>query len=224
MVDEIENSATMWKGISQKVHGYDAIDTDDAVTVRSEVARLTRLFDRAVKTNSMNDPDHYGSGISMDDAQRGLRSRPNAPFQTEQPQPQTQIPGISAAEPAPVVVAGPSADPDASPATQPPVRSATDPTSIAAPGPSADPDASPATQIPTPPASNAAPVKDTTPATAEPSNGSLIAGGSTSTKPDDPSFGPNDSTALSTASPLANVSVGQSSESQGSCGGTKRSG
>ena len=54
VVDEIENSATMWKGISQRVHGYDAIDTDESVTVRSEVARLTRLYDRAVKTNTMN--------------------------------------------------------------------------------------------------------------------------------------------------------------------------
>ncbi|MGG6498998.1 UNVERIFIED_CONTAM: hypothetical protein NY603_39325, partial [Bacteroidetes bacterium 56_B9] len=60
VVDEIDNSATMWRGISQGIHGYDAIDTDEAVTVRSEVARLTRLYDRAVKTNTINDPDYYG--------------------------------------------------------------------------------------------------------------------------------------------------------------------
>lgn len=114
VVDEIENSATMWRGISQKVHGYDAIDTEDAVTVRSEVARLTRLYDRAVKTNTMNDPDHYGSGISVDNAQHGLRARTGQPFQSSQPQP----PAIGAAAPAPIAVAGPSADPDESPATQ----------------------------------------------------------------------------------------------------------
>lgn len=116
-MDEIENSATMWRGISQKVHGYDAIDTDDAVTVRSEVARLTRLYDRAVKTNTMNDPDHYGSGISVDNAQRGLRNRSGQPFQNGQPQP----PAIGAAAPAPIAISGPSADPDESPATQIPL-------------------------------------------------------------------------------------------------------
>ncbi|CAG9945091.1 unnamed protein product [Clonostachys rosea f. rosea IK726] len=62
VVDEIENSAVMWYGISGAAHGYDAIDTDEQVTVRSEVARLTRLYDRAVKTNTMNDPDMYSAG------------------------------------------------------------------------------------------------------------------------------------------------------------------
>ena len=77
VVDEIENSATMWRGISQGIHGYDAIDTDEAVTVRSEVARLTRLYDRAVKTNTLNDPDYYGgAGISSGDQNAGLRSQP----------------------------------------------------------------------------------------------------------------------------------------------------
>lgn len=113
-MDEIENSATMWRGISQKVHGYDAIDTEDAVTVRSEVARLTRLYDRAVKTNTMNDPDHYGSGISVDNAQRGLKARTGQPFQMNQPQP----PAVGAAAPAPIAISHPSADPDESPATQ----------------------------------------------------------------------------------------------------------
>lgn len=109
----------MWKGIAQKVHGYDAIDTDDAVTVRSEVARLTRLFDRAVKTNTMNDPDHYApaSGISTDDAQRGLRTRTNQQFQPFQPQPGN----LNTSSPATIAVPGLTADPDASPATQLPV-------------------------------------------------------------------------------------------------------
>ncbi|OQN96247.1 hypothetical protein B0A48_17809 [Cryoendolithus antarcticus] len=76
VVDEIENSAVMWLGISRGVHGYDAIDTDDAVTVRSEVARLTRLYDRAVKTNTMNDPDMYAAGqFGGDGKQTGLRGK-----------------------------------------------------------------------------------------------------------------------------------------------------
>jgi hypothetical protein len=118
VVDEIENSATMWRGISQKVHGYDAIDTDDAVTVRSEVARLTRLYDRAVKTNTMNDPDHYGSGISVDNAQRGLRARTGGqPFQPQVPA-MGETPAVGIAAPAPIAVAtGPATDPDESPAT-----------------------------------------------------------------------------------------------------------
>ena len=54
VVDEIENSEIMWMGISRGVLGYDQINTDGEVTVRSEVARLTRLYDRAVKTNTMS--------------------------------------------------------------------------------------------------------------------------------------------------------------------------
>ena len=38
IVDEIENLAVMWLGISKKAYGYNAIDTEDQVTVRSEVA------------------------------------------------------------------------------------------------------------------------------------------------------------------------------------------
>jgi hypothetical protein len=59
VVDEIENSEVMWLGISKDALGYDEINTDGEVTVRSEVARLTRLYDRAVKTNTMNNPDIY---------------------------------------------------------------------------------------------------------------------------------------------------------------------
>lgn len=33
VVDEIENSEVMWRGISDGIYGYDEIDTDD-VTVR----------------------------------------------------------------------------------------------------------------------------------------------------------------------------------------------
>lgn len=36
-------------------HGYDEIAIDDSVSVRSEVARLTRLYDKVVRNNTMND-------------------------------------------------------------------------------------------------------------------------------------------------------------------------
>jgi hypothetical protein len=75
VMDEIDNSATMWLGISTGVHGYDAIDTENAVTVRSEVARLTRLYDRAVKINTLNDPDFYGTGSPSDPHSATLKAR-----------------------------------------------------------------------------------------------------------------------------------------------------
>ena len=136
VVDEIENSATMWRGISQGIHGYDAIDTDEAVTVRSEVARLTRLYDRAVKTNTINDPDYYGgAGISSDSANSGLRS-------TRSAQPQLQYPSAPN-PPAPVPVPAPISAPVAPPAESPPLP---------------DPDESPATT-----ATPAKPKDDSTP-------------------------------------------------------------
>ncbi|KAF2773499.1 hypothetical protein EJ03DRAFT_100436 [Teratosphaeria nubilosa] len=118
VVDEIENSAVMWLGISKGHHGYDAIDTEDKVTVRSEVARLTRLYDRAVKTNTLNDPDIYSGGSPSDTYSAATRARIGTA-------------GAAAAAPAPVAstipppapppAPGPSVDPiDESPATKPP--------------------------------------------------------------------------------------------------------
>jgi hypothetical protein len=137
VVDEIENSEIMWrgqlplpaslyqklrltdrKGISSNVHGYDEIDTSDAVTVRSEVARLTRLYDRAVRSNTVNNPDMYqGDGGG---AGSGIKLRQNV------------VPGLPAAA---VVGVGPGQtevgevpkvvvveDPDASPASAPVVK------------------------------------------------------------------------------------------------------
>lgn len=74
VVDEIENSEVMWRGISDGVHGYKDIDTDE-VTVRSEVARLTRLYERAVRLNGLNNPDMYmaGSGGYEQGGSSGLR-------------------------------------------------------------------------------------------------------------------------------------------------------
>ncbi|KAK3673680.1 hypothetical protein LTR78_006585 [Recurvomyces mirabilis] len=126
VVDEIENSAVMWLGISKGVHGYDAIDTNDSVTVRSEVARLTRLYDRAVKNSTMNDPDNYAAGVPGDQYSAALRSRTGQPVQPPPTVPATEAPaaappalGASAA-PAPGPSAEPVHDPDESPASKAP--------------------------------------------------------------------------------------------------------
>ncbi|KAK7191025.1 uncharacterized protein CC84DRAFT_1163616 [Paraphaeosphaeria sporulosa] len=55
VVDEMENSEVMWLGIQAGAHGYDEIAIDGEVSVRSEVARLTRLYDKVVRNNTMND-------------------------------------------------------------------------------------------------------------------------------------------------------------------------
>lgn len=80
VVDEIENSEVMWRGISEGVHGYDEIDTDE-VTVRSEVARLTRLYERAIRLNGMNNPDMYmaGGGAFDGNLQGGVRPNRGGP-------------------------------------------------------------------------------------------------------------------------------------------------
>ncbi|KAM3417360.1 hypothetical protein BST61_g5610 [Cercospora zeina] len=134
VVDEIENSATMWRGISQGIHGYDAIDTDEAVTVRSEVARLTRLYDRAVKTNTINDPDYYGgAGVSSDSVNAGLRSSRSAQPQPQYPSaPNPPVPApnpapVSAPAPVPAADSPPLPDPDESPATRAPVPTPSNP-------------------------------------------------------------------------------------------------
>jgi hypothetical protein len=127
VVDEIESSAVMWLGISSGVHGYDAIDTDELVTVRSEVARLTRLYDRAVKANTTNDPDLYAAGGPGDFHHAALRQRPDqsaVPVVAPQPvDPPVQAPIIQT----PVAI-----EPDDSPATQPPA-------SVVAPKPAESP-------------------------------------------------------------------------------------
>ncbi|TKA73499.1 hypothetical protein B0A55_05493 [Friedmanniomyces simplex] len=124
IVDEIENSAVMWHGVAKGVHGYDAINTNDEVTVRSEVARLTRLYDRAVKNSTINDPDNYAAGMSADPYSAALRARPGPPGQAGTSVSAVQVPatGVPAASADAVVpvVAAPVSDPDESPATKPP--------------------------------------------------------------------------------------------------------
>ncbi|KOS18120.1 hypothetical protein ESCO_003293 [Escovopsis weberi] len=80
VVGEIENSEIMWLGIAHHADGYDDIGSDEhQVTVRSEVARLTRLYDRAVRSNSASNPDMYGE--PSDGASSGPRAGPPRPGQ-----------------------------------------------------------------------------------------------------------------------------------------------
>lgn len=126
VVDEIENSEIMWLGISKRMHGYSDINTDDEVTVRSEVARLTRLYDRAIRTNGMNNPDMYMAGQGFENTSFALRKGPlpsgpalppvvPPPGPTTGPIPPAGTDGSVAAAPPPLVH-----DPDESPASAPP--------------------------------------------------------------------------------------------------------
>ena len=137
VVDEIENSEIMWLGISQNIHGYDEIDIDDKVTVRSEVARLMRLYEKATRSFMMSNPDNYLMGQSDSNGQ-ALRSRagigggfPPAPV-TLPAMPSTipaATPGPSAPpapEAAPPAPAADEHDPEQSPASAPP-KAATPP-------------------------------------------------------------------------------------------------
>lgn len=151
VVDEIESSAVMWLGISTGVHGYDAIDTDEQVTVRSEVARLTRLYDRAVKANTTNDPDLYAAGGPGDFHHAALRSRPGGPaLPVVAPQPAD--PPIQA----PVIQPPVAIEPDESPATKAPT-----------PPPAPKPTETPETTAKTPEPSS--PPQEEQPPTATPS-------------------------------------------------------
>lgn len=114
VVDEIENSEVMWLGISKGVLGYNALSADGKVTVRSEVARLTRLYDRAVKTNTMNNPDIYTAAGGVNGTPGGSGTPPSPgrePTVTVVDAPQAT--GSAAATTAP-----PPADPDESPAIE----------------------------------------------------------------------------------------------------------
>ena len=125
VVDEIENSEIMWLGIARNVSGYDEIGTDEhQVTVRSEVARLTRLYERAVQTNTANNPDMYVTGSAFDGSTTALRTRPQVgasstiPAPIAGPAPTITAPIVSINPGLPVApVAPPVADPDESPAT-----------------------------------------------------------------------------------------------------------
>ena len=117
VVDEIENSKTMWLGIKEHVHGYNEIDVDDKVSVRSEVARLTRLYESAVKKYIQNNPDMYSMGGGLLDPITGLRARPTAGAQLPAAVTAPAAPATSTPAPAPVAAPGPVEDEDASPAT-----------------------------------------------------------------------------------------------------------
>ncbi|KAF2434317.1 hypothetical protein EJ08DRAFT_512952 [Tothia fuscella] len=143
VVDEIENSEIMWLGISKQMHGYSEINTENAVTVRSEVARLTRLYDRAVRSNTMNSPDMY-LATGGETSTLGLKSRPlQAQIQPVQPPPviAPTTDGPSAATPMPAPA--PPVDPDESPASAPkvPVKAADPPAAEASKPEDAKPEA-----------------------------------------------------------------------------------
>jgi len=156
VVDEIENAEVMFLGISLGVSGYDDAVTEYDVTVRSEVARLTRLYDRAVENNTRNNPDTYvAAGADVMGAGIGRAKQPVV----SQVPPQTQ--DSTAAAPstvaAPVVAAAPVADsnPDSSPASAPPKKADELPVqapaaaSVVAAAPiGSNPDASPASAPP----------------------------------------------------------------------------
>ena len=118
VVNEIENSETMWLGIKGGAHGYNEIDIDDKVSVRSEVARLTRLYEAAVKKYMQNNPDMYNAGGGLLDPISGLRARPGGAGAPAPPA-GTTAPGganAAAADPSPASSA-PADDGDESPAT-----------------------------------------------------------------------------------------------------------
>ncbi|KAF2853634.1 hypothetical protein T440DRAFT_515746 [Plenodomus tracheiphilus IPT5] len=123
VVDEIENSEVMWLGIQSGVHGYDEVAIDDSVSVRSEVARLTRLYDKVVRNNTMNDPDMY-MNATTDASNAALRARPgqlSSPITTA-PAAAPVSAGIESSAPNGVAVS-PTAtpnDPDVAPASAPP--------------------------------------------------------------------------------------------------------
>lgn len=114
VVDEIENSEIMWLGISQGIHGYNEIDIDDKVTVRSEVARLMRCYEKAVRNFAMSNPDNYLMGQS----EGGMALRPRggviAPAPVTLPGMPPSVPTQALEPPAPLVE-----DPDQSPASAP---------------------------------------------------------------------------------------------------------
>ena len=141
VVDEIENSEVMWLGIQAGVHGYDEIAIEDSVSVRSEVARLTRLYDKVVRNNTMNDREYleFRAWRSMlindtadmymnattDASNAALRARPGqmqALPASEAPAAAPPVGTVDASAPIGVVVppvATPD-DPDAAPASAPP--------------------------------------------------------------------------------------------------------
>jgi len=158
VVDEIENAEVMFLGISMGISGYDDVIEEYDVTVRSEVARLTRLYDRAVENNTRNNPDTYVAGPGSDAVAAGMG---RAKLQVSSPTPvQTQAPTDAAptSATAPVVAAAPVTDsnPDSSPASAPPKKAddaavqapVAAPVAAAAPVIDPNPDASPASAPP----------------------------------------------------------------------------
>ena len=115
VVEEIENSKTMWLGIQNGIHGYDEIDIEDKVSVRSEVARLTRLYESAVKKYIENNPELYNTKGGMLGAIKGLRARP--PPGAQLPPHATGTGAAAAPAATPMAAFAPLGGADESPAT-----------------------------------------------------------------------------------------------------------
>jgi hypothetical protein len=79
--------------------------------VRSEIARLTRLFDQAVRTNTLNNPDMYSGDSTNTFNNVGLRTKPL------QPAPVVPSADPAAVPPLPASAVSAAPDPDQSPAT-----------------------------------------------------------------------------------------------------------
>ena len=121
VVDEIENSEIMFLGITKRMHGYQDIDIDKSVTVRSEVARLTRLYERAVRSATMNSPDIYMAGAGGDANGIGLRAHPTPAQALAAPPAPVSAAGAEPSKSAPSApTAAPLDDLESSPATAPP--------------------------------------------------------------------------------------------------------
>src|ERR1700760_3440491 len=107
------------------MHGYDDIPIHDGqVTVRSEVARLTRLYDKTIRTNTLNNPDMYQSdmfgGITSGAGGLGKLFKHDLtvpPILAPSPDASPAAGTSTAVVPAVIPVAVP--DPDQSPATTP---------------------------------------------------------------------------------------------------------
>lgn len=109
-IHQIENSEIMWSGITRNMHGYNEIDINAEVSVRGEIARLTRLYQKALRNNTYNNPDFFLPGNHDDAGGRGAHPVVGA----SDPAP----PPVTNTSSAPAVIPPPADDLDESPATK----------------------------------------------------------------------------------------------------------
>lgn len=61
----------MWLGIRHSIHEYEEFDVEDKVSISSEVARCTLLYDSAVNKYVPSSPDMYSSAEGILDESKG---------------------------------------------------------------------------------------------------------------------------------------------------------